>query len=206
MTFGSPQNICWSFTAKQRCSILLENWSRVVDEQLKKWLHTARPAKSKSTEAPRSQTDFKKDIIYILGFQLSSRSEDFGVNNIFSNEFGISGPQETWITLDELYGAISYFQLCSLLKQVPIYFSCRGEGRLQQCSAAKLQKYSADYKTSPDFPSAWGWVDGSWTFISGWTYPLRVKTSNPWKCILWCDRCFSFKFTPLAEIRKAATL
>ena len=27
----------------------------------------------------------------------------------FSNQFGLSGLPETWITLDELHGAISYF-------------------------------------------------------------------------------------------------
>lgn len=28
-------------------------------------------------------------------------------------------------------------------------------------------------KTSPDFPSAWGWADNNWLFMFGWTYPLR---------------------------------
>lgn len=45
-----------------------------------------------------------------------------GVNIIFSDQFVMSGLQETWTTADKLYRAILYFFGCfSILKQVPSY-------------------------------------------------------------------------------------
>ena len=35
---------------------------------------------------------------------------------------------------------------------------------LPHCFAEKLKKYFVDYKTSPDFPSAWRWADNDWIF------------------------------------------
>lgn len=64
-------------------------------------------------------------------FRLSSYSEDVkkGVNNIFSNQFGISELGRNgwhWATLGELYGAILCFQ-------IPACFSCLGEKRSLGC-------------------------------------------------------------------------
>ena len=58
----------WSFATKQRCSVLLNKWSRwgcvlIRKKQLKtkpKWLHTPRPAYSKSLDVQRSKIDLKK--------------------------------------------------------------------------------------------------------------------------------------------------
>ena len=33
-----------------------------------------------------------------------------------------------------------------------------------------------DYATSPDFPSASGWVDIDWIFNFGWIVPLGLRT------------------------------
>ena len=55
-------------------------------------------------------------------FKLSSYSEDFGfkegVNNVVSNQFGISRLPETWITADELYGV---FFCCCCSPAVQLY-------------------------------------------------------------------------------------
>ena len=40
--------------------------------------------------------------------------------------------------------------------------------------AVKLRKCFVDYGTSPNFPSAWGWVDNDWTLILGWTFLLKL--------------------------------
>ena len=41
--------------------------------------------------------------------------------------------------------------------------------------AVKLQKCFVDRKTTPDFPSAWGWVDNDWIFIFWQTCPLKQQ-------------------------------
>ena len=60
--------------------------------------------------------------------------------------------------LDELCGAISCFVLSA------VFFLCFKTSPnlvqlfrriLPHCFAEKLKKYFVDYKTSPDFPSAW---------------------------------------------------
>lgn len=62
-------------------------------------------------------TTFLKSKIITVGmrFELSIQWRFVfkkGVNNFFSNQFGISGLPETYITADKLYGAIlGFFQL-----------------------------------------------------------------------------------------------
>lgn len=58
--------------------------------------------------------------------------------------------------------------LSSIFKLASIFFSCLGERSLD----VTLQKCFVDYETSPDFSPAWS-GDRDWTFILGWTDPLR---------------------------------
>ena len=50
-----------------------------------------------------------------------------GVNDVFSNHFGISVLPETWITARRLFIHSFLIIFSFILKQVPIYFSCCGE-------------------------------------------------------------------------------
>ena len=50
---------------------------------------------------------------------------------------------------------------------------------LQHCFAVKLQKCSEDYKTSPDFPSAWRRANSVWISTFGWTFSLLFQ---PFSC------------------------
>lgn len=60
-----------------------------------------------------------------------------GVNNVFSNQFGILGPLETWIMLDKLYEAFLfiYFRIAfscfqtspqprQLFRRILLFFLC----------------------------------------------------------------------------------
>ena len=51
---------------------------------------------------------------------------------------------------------------------------------LHHCFAASLHKCFVGYETSPDFPSAWGWVDNE--LIHGLIYPW-ISSINPSKWI-----------------------
>ena len=93
----------------------------------------------------------------------------------FSNQFGISGPLHTWITPDELYGAIWRVILSPFWTSPLLLHLLRR--MLQHCFALNLQKYFVDYETSTDLPSSgWGWTDTviDLYFIFGWTYPLLM--------------------------------
>ena len=43
----------------------------------------------------------------------------------------------------------------------------------------KLQECSVDYKTSPNFPSARGWLDNESNSVFGWTVPLTWSKGAP---------------------------
>ena len=99
-----------------------------------------------------------------------------GVNNIFLNQFGISGFLEIWITLDKLHWDILCISFCC--------FSCfkKQSPSTAAVIAATLwrlshQNFFVDRKTSWHSPDACGWADKEWVFIFGWTYPL-MKHSN----------------------------
>ena len=81
-------------------------------------------------------------------------------NNDFSNQFGISGLLETWITPDKLYGAMFYFSFGSSLNLLQLFRRV-----LQRSFTVKPQKCFVDYKTSLGFPPARLWVDNDYIFI-----------------------------------------
>ena len=54
----------------------------------------------------------------------------------------------------------SHFMCFYKLKQASIYFSCLEE----YCNSVLLRNIRTVYKTSPDCPSVWGWVDNVWVF------------------------------------------
>lgn len=87
-----------------------------------------------------------------------------GINNIFSNRFGISGVPENQITSDKLYGAIFFLFFISVILLCPHVLQFFR--RLPQGFFCVLQNINF-------FPLAWRWVDNDWILILGWTYPLR---------------------------------
>lgn len=102
--------------------------------------------------------------IYLSGF---CKISDFDVNNVLWNQFWISGLLETWITLNELYGAVLYLFLLFFfysLTQVPSCSSCSGE-------------YFVYYESWPDLASACGSV---WLNIH---YPLGLDRSCAAGCV-----------------------
>lgn len=62
---------------------------------------------------------------------------------------------------------------------------------MHHCFNVKFKICSVNCETSPDLPSAWGWEDSDWIFISGWNHPL----------IFLCHLCFcgSYNYICLAE-------
>ena len=69
------------------------------------------------------------------------------VNNIFSNQFGISGLQETWIASDQLWGAIFMFFSSWFLRfetSPQQHQLCRR--MLQHCLTVKVQKCFVDLR------------------------------------------------------------
>ena len=123
----------WSFTAKQCCSILRNNWSSWGPT----WLLTS-CLMSSHLKPPTSQTDLKWWFVF---FKTLLWAE---INNVLSNQFGISELLETWITSYKLHGAILFLQLLQLFRRT-----------MQHCFAVKLQKRFVDYETSLVFSSAW---------------------------------------------------
>lgn len=146
----------WSSTAKRRCSILHNSWSRrgfVLKLKKSHWkkTHTAPHSSSGVIHVSKSHaiTNWFEDTLLVWSswwtcFLLCRHSEGFilkkkkNINNIFSNQFEISGLPGTWSTPDEwcMYPPYVLFCYCffNVLKQVPICFSCLGGC----CSAALL--------------------------------------------------------------------
>ena len=137
-------------------------------------------------EAPRYCIDWMNDGIYnrfkaemltvaselqALIHTVSEVSVLDSINNVFSNQFGV-----TWITPGRAILLFSGFFFLTFFKQIPIYFSCLGKC-YKCCFAAKLQKCFVNYQTSPDFPSAQGWKDNGWICVFGWTVTLSVFSS-----------------------------
>ena len=90
--------------------------------------------------------------------------EIVGVNIVISNQFRILGLLETWITLDEVYGAI----LCWALF---LWFLNN------QPSTSAVSGNSATMYATPEM-----WGDNDCTFIFVWTVPLSFGTKY-WSCI-----------------------
>ena len=65
-----------------------------------------------------------------------------------------------------------------ILKLIPLYFSC-----LRKCCnavfAVKLQECFVGYKISPDFPSAWGWLDNESNFVFWVNCSFNVVKRGP---------------------------
>ena len=125
----------WSLTAKKYCSILLNNWYRWVyilkwkkkQWQLKiKWLSTARHSESKPSLWQAADPVHRLQM-WCDTFSLAATVKMFsfknGVNNFFSNQFGISGlfarERAVW----------RYFVFFSLL---PILFHFKTSAHLHQ--------------------------------------------------------------------------
>lgn len=129
----------WSFTTKQHISILLNNGKscRLVFKCKRKqhkhikWFHYSLSTVIQDTRSPEiSNWHNSLQSGCVLMPLATSYSEDFGlkgVNNIFSNQFGISGfPRDLNYAREPVW---SHFRLFffSMLKQVPIFFICLGE-------------------------------------------------------------------------------
>lgn len=93
-----------------------------------------------------------------------------GVNNVFLIHLGSWG-----LLCSCLISACSVY----VLKQIPVYLSCLGEG----CNAANLCREEEERnilwttKTFPSFPLAWRWVDNEGMFLFGWTFSLKGEFS-----------------------------
>lgn len=167
----ATQNLCIPHCLPATQKLLSLTTERALNIDLVMWC--IYPCASSCTHFRQVQT--------VNAFKLCGYSKDFnsrkGRNNVFSNQFGISGILEAWITPDELYWAVWFFCLffcvCFyVLKQVPSFFSCLGK-----CCHAFLLWSSSIFFCRPRklHPSAWGSVDSDWIFICGWTVPLRTN-------------------------------
>ena len=96
-----------------------------------------------------------------------------GRNTVFSNQFGMSGLPEAWITPDELCGDVLCFLFCLFIQLSFTFIQLFQLLRtmLQHCFAVMLQKCFGDYETSSTIV-ALGW-DNDRIFIFGWTFPLK---------------------------------
>ena len=145
----------WSFTAKQCCCILLNKCSwGLVYKTIKELTYTTWDGSiplvqhHPRLQEPQDPKLIWKDMSYTLyaqspssdgvctiAFSLESCREDFsfklGVNNIFLNQFDISGLPETCITLHELsIFFVRFYHMC------PAQVFSR---ILQQCFSVMLQ-------------------------------------------------------------------
>ena len=159
--FHSPQNISG---ASRQNSILQDSWSSKM----------ALYSSSKSPEVLGSQIDLKRHYLDPWGaVELHALTSDMlrsearvkvvafkkGINNVFSNLFGILGLLEICITPDKLFFFVVAVVGIYFSKEVFIYFSCLGEC----CSVALLQKCLANHNDGEQIMTA----------FTHWTYPLN---------------------------------
>lgn len=133
-----------------------------------KWPHTACPALYISPEHPRAQMWFT------CGWAHAPTSDVVHTNVFFQINMGPRSflrPGLCQTSCNEPF----YVYFCVFFCHRPclLLFYRR---RLHRYFAVKLRKPSPDYKPSPEFPSAWRWVENDWFLIFGGTYPLRVDT------------------------------
>lgn len=86
----------------------------------------------------------------------------YGINNVLSIKFRISGLLDIWILPNMLKWANS----------VRIYFTW-----LEECCLFLCCSSFVDYETSLDFPSARRCEVNDWFFIFGWSVPLTCHKS-----------------------------
>ena len=149
----------------------------------KKWFHTAHPVWSQSQKKPRDHDYIWKDGIYnrfkaeIFTFvaklevlictpsEVGAEALQQGCIYCLSSRFDISGFLETWITLDELSGAI----LCCFFFLFFLHFET--STHLHQLLRTVLQK------TSPNLSLAWvEWIINYRCTIQ--TVPLNYQPDN----------------------------
>ena len=161
-----------------------------------------------SMGAPRSQMDLQRPYLHpfqsgIPHFSCQGKSLSAphlesstvrGVNNVFSNPFGVLGPPENWLKFMktvEVFFSCFFFFFLHFETSPQLFQSFR---RMQwHCFAVKLQKCFVDYKTALDFSSAWGWEDNNKDKVYISTHYAAKCHNQLYNCILllldyhsWC--------------------
>ena len=150
----------WSFTAKQHCSILLNKWSGWGGPKhpILIWkdcyLHPSlSPQSSKALAFTASRLsapawphveNVNNAAFHLICDLMASRDLNCTVQALLSYFIFLAAVFLRYITSP---------RLLQLLRRM-----------LKRCFGAKLQKSLVDYKTSPDFSSAWGWIENTYVF------------------------------------------
>ena len=147
-TASFPQSRCFECTRPRRHYIPF--WT--VNKNVKEIMNKMVPYRSSGG----IQVSLKFTLYTHSSLTLLVSGEDVGVKNVFSNR------NRSWdflklglrhISCMEPFKILLKFFFFYVLKPVPIYFTVRCLGD----SAATLFHVPGVF--SPDFPSAWGWVD-----------------------------------------------